>query len=225
MPLAKVLLLLDAGLRVGEAVGLTWGGIVWGTDDADPTRVVIIDRSRPRGGPVSTTKSGRARRVALSRRLRDALAELYRARFEPGPDALVLEGVDVDSFRMNPSWRVCKRAGIGHRSLKDLRDTFASQLLTAGVQLGWISAPGRTGAGQNGCPGRTGATHAFPPVSGKGCQRSGAQRQSGISATPAGALGARSEAKTSEAEEAWIPGEDSNLHSQAQTAPRGSKKR
>jgi len=140
VPLAKVLLLLDAGLRVGEAVGLTWGGIVWGTDDADPTRALIIDRSRPRGGPVSTTKSARARRVALSRRLRDALAELYRARFEPGPDALVLEGVDVDSFRMNPWRRICKRAGIGHRSLKDLRDTFASQLLTAGVQLGWISA-------------------------------------------------------------------------------------
>ncbi len=33
-----------------------------------------------------------------------------------------------------------KRAGIGHRALKDLRDTFASQLLTAGVQLGYVSA-------------------------------------------------------------------------------------
>jgi hypothetical protein len=33
-----------------------------------------------------------------------------------------------------------KRAEIGHRALKDLRDTFASQLLTAGVQLGCVSA-------------------------------------------------------------------------------------
>ncbi len=32
-----------------------------------------------------------------------------------------------------------KRAEIGHRALKDLRDTFASQLLTAGVQLGYVS--------------------------------------------------------------------------------------
>ena len=29
--------------------------------------------------------------------------------------------------------------GIGHRALKDLRDAFASQLLTAGVQLGYVS--------------------------------------------------------------------------------------
>jgi integrase len=33
-----------------------------------------------------------------------------------------------------------KRACTGHRALKDLRDTFASQLLTAGVQLGYVSA-------------------------------------------------------------------------------------
>ena len=28
----------------------------------------------------------------------------------------------------------------GRRAMKDLRDTFASQLLTAGVQLGYVSA-------------------------------------------------------------------------------------
>jgi len=31
---------------------------------------------------------------------------------------------------------MCQAAEIGVRALKDLRDTFASQLLTAGVQLG-----------------------------------------------------------------------------------------
>jgi hypothetical protein len=31
---------------------------------------------------------------------------------------------------------VCARAGIGHRAMKDLRDTYASQLLTSGVSLG-----------------------------------------------------------------------------------------
>jgi len=33
-----------------------------------------------------------------------------------------------------------KSTGIGHRALKDLRDTFASHLLTAGVQLGYVSS-------------------------------------------------------------------------------------
>ena len=35
--------------------------------------------------------------------------------------------------------RICARAGIGHRAMKDLRDTFASQLLTSGVSLGYVS--------------------------------------------------------------------------------------
>jgi integrase len=30
--------------------------------------------------------------------------------------------------------------GVGHRRIKDLRDTYASQLLTAGIQLGYVSA-------------------------------------------------------------------------------------
>jgi hypothetical protein len=77
--------------------------------------------------------------VALSRRLRDELAELYRARFEPSPEALVFEGVDPANFRHREWRRILKRAGIGHRALKDLRDTYASQLLTAGVQLGYVS--------------------------------------------------------------------------------------
>src|SRR5262249_12691676 len=35
--------------------------------------------------------------------------------------------------------RILSRAGIGHRALKDLRDTFASQLLTSGVNLAYVS--------------------------------------------------------------------------------------
>ena len=34
---------------------------------------------------------------------------------------------------------MCRRARVGHVKLKDLRDTFASQLLTCGVPIGWIS--------------------------------------------------------------------------------------
>jgi integrase len=77
--------------------------------------------------------------VALSRRLRRALALLYRSRFEPGPDVSIFGGIDPGNFRSREWWRILERAGIGHRALKDLRDTFASQLLTAGVQLGYVS--------------------------------------------------------------------------------------
>ena len=64
---------------------------------------------------------------------------LYRARERPDPGAFVLAGVDPANFRRREWTRILKRARIGHRALKDLRDTFASQLLTAGVQLGYVS--------------------------------------------------------------------------------------
>ncbi len=134
-----VLLLLDAGMRVGEALGLTWGSIAWGGDRDDRSRALVVERSRSRGGPVGLPKSGRARRVALSMRLRLVLADLYRDRFEPGPDAYVMEGVDPSGFRKREWRKTLKRAGFEHRPLKDLRDTYASHLLTAGVQLGYVS--------------------------------------------------------------------------------------
>ena len=43
------------------------------------------------------------------------------------------------NFRKREWRRILKRAAIGHRALKDLRDTFSSQLLTAEVQLGYVS--------------------------------------------------------------------------------------
>ncbi len=79
------------------------------------------------------------RRVALSRRLRQALQQTYRAGFAPGDETHVLPGIDPANFR-NREWRrTLKRAKIGHVRMKDLRDTFASQLLSAGIPLGYVS--------------------------------------------------------------------------------------
>ena len=140
VPNVLVLLCLDAGLRLGETLGLRWRAIEWG-DDQDQTRALRIEENRPRGGQITSPKSGRSRRVALSRRLRWALLELYQDHDEsPQPEAFVLEGVDPSNFRRREWRRILKRAKIGHRALKDLRDTFASQLLTAGIQLGYVSA-------------------------------------------------------------------------------------
>ncbi len=136
--LVAVLLGLDAGLRKGETWGLRWSDVQW-RDDQDTSRALRIERSASGGGPIGPTKSGRARTVALSRRLRAALAALYRQRFEPGPDKLVLEGVGYTTFQ-NYWWRrILKRAGLAKITYKDLRDTFASQLITCGVPLGYVS--------------------------------------------------------------------------------------
>ena len=130
-----VLLGLDAGLRRGEALGLRWGCIAWGRDEDDTSRALVIDRSRPRGGAVEEPKSGRGRRVALSFRLRGALLSLYRLRGKPDPEALVLQS----AFHRREWARIVKGAGIGQRAFKDLRDTFGSQLVSAGVPLAYVS--------------------------------------------------------------------------------------
>jgi integrase len=132
------LLLLDAGLRLGEATAITWADVWWGSDANDTTRGLTIKASRSRGKHLGLTKSGRARRVAMSRRLRGVLQEhhLRCGRPEEGPVAVL----DHDSYRGRHFARVCKAAKLGPRSPKDLRDTYASQLLTVGVQLGYISA-------------------------------------------------------------------------------------
>jgi integrase len=134
-----VLLLLDGGVRLGEALGLRWGSVHWGADENDRARALLITESRPRGGESGLTKSGRPRRVALSKRLRLALSLAYRNRFEPSPEAFILDGVDPANFRKREWRRILKRAKLSDRHLKDLRDTYASQLLTAGVQLGYVS--------------------------------------------------------------------------------------
>ena len=76
----------------------------------------------------------------LSRRLRRTLQELYQDRWQPDPQEHVLPGLDPANFRHREWRRIVKRADLPSVRMKDLRDTFASQLLACGVQLGYVSA-------------------------------------------------------------------------------------
>lgn len=139
--LVFVLLGLDAGFRVGEILGVRWGDVALGAGESDPSRHLMLQdgSNLPRGGSPAAPKSGRARRVAMSRRLRGALLELQREAFRPGPEVRVLAGIDPANWRKRTWRRICERAGIGHRAPKDLRDSFASHLLTLGIPLGYIA--------------------------------------------------------------------------------------
>lgn len=106
-----------------------------------------IRASHSRGKHLGKTKSGRERVVAMSRRLRAALLafQLEQGRPESGPIA----SVDHANYRKRHFQKVCKAAKMSLalkqdgstrvRTPKDLRDTYASQLLTAGIQLGYVS--------------------------------------------------------------------------------------
>jgi len=132
-----VLLCYEAGLRFGEALGLQWGDVWWGADEDDTSRHVHVRRARS-GNRVGLTKSGRSRKVSMSRRLRLRLMALYMERGR-SPDE---EWVITQSWESNIRTRiaaVAKTAKIRTPKVKDLRDTYASTLITHGIVLRWIS--------------------------------------------------------------------------------------
>ena len=138
--LVYVLLMLDAGLRSGEALGLRWGHIAWGTDEDRNSRKLWIEENRPRGRAPEAPKSGRKRSVGMSRRLRAALLEFQfeGEKWDPSPEDHVLRGIDPNNWAKREWTRITKRTGIAARR-KDLRDTFASVLISNGIPLKYIS--------------------------------------------------------------------------------------
>ncbi|MEE8557926.1 MAG: site-specific integrase [Myxococcota bacterium] len=138
LPHLVALLALDAGLRLGEILGLRWGCVIWGDDAKDLRRSLVVRESRSKGLEPELPKSGLERTVDMSRRLRSALLQ-YRGRFTPSPEAFVLGDLDPGNFRRRTWRRVLEDADVGPVRVKDFRDTFASTLLSMGIQLGYVS--------------------------------------------------------------------------------------
>ncbi len=123
---AFVVLVGETGARFGEVAGLRWDQLAAG--DAAVT--------------FQHTKSGRTRRVPLTERARTALAELRSKRVAPmtGED-LVLAGHPLSHSYVLRTFRVgLKSAGLPTKvRLHDLRHSFASQLVQAGVALSVVA--------------------------------------------------------------------------------------
>jgi integrase len=133
------MLMLDAGLRLGEVTGLNWGDVAWGSGLNDPARCLVIQRSVSRGEVEGPTKSGRTRRVPLSRRLRSVLREHWVAEGQPSANDRVLSRFNARNYRARHFDEVMRRAGLAGHTPKDLRDTFASWLVSLGAPVAWVS--------------------------------------------------------------------------------------
>ncbi len=120
-----VILALGTGARVGELLGLDWSDV-----DLE-AGTVSIARSRSRGG-LGPTKSRRGvRTVALPPFAIDALAVQERRR---GPVIATAEGLPLIPERAAERWRRLRdRAGLAELRFHDLRGTFATLALAAGV--------------------------------------------------------------------------------------------
>jgi integrase len=118
-----VLLALNTGLRRGELFGLLW-------DDVNLTAKLLIVRG-------DGTKSGQTRVVNLN----SEAVEILRA-WKPAPvtrDALVFPGRDGERDDLKTAWqRLLKAADITRFRFHDLRHTFASKLVMAGVDLNTV---------------------------------------------------------------------------------------
>lgn len=124
---ALLMFALRTGARAGEQLALKWGDIDW-------HKVEIVFRRSSTGGKVGPTKSGKERRVPMTEGLAKALRKVKHLRGE-----LVfcrLDGQPLTIWQLHERlWSSCRRAGLREIRWHDLRHSFASQLVMAGVPI------------------------------------------------------------------------------------------
>ena len=124
---ALLMFALRTGARAGEQLALRWGDIDWSKGE-------IVFRRSSTGGRVGPTKSGRERRVPMTGGLARSLRKVKHLRGD-----LVfcrLDGQPLTIWQLHERlWSACRRAGLREIRWHDLRHSFASQLVTAGVRI------------------------------------------------------------------------------------------
>jgi integrase len=121
----SMLLAGDAGMRLGEVLGLRW-------EDLDLVARRITIARQIRKGVEGTPKGGRRRSVPMTAGLGSELGRLQQVR--TGRIVCGSEGAPVaEAALKHVIYRVCRRAGLPGRSWHSLRHTFATHAARFGV--------------------------------------------------------------------------------------------
>jgi integrase len=140
-PLA--LLLARTGMRLGEAMALKWADIDF------HGRFIIVERGFSRG-KIETPKSGKSRRVDMSKQLANVLSGLKHRRkvetikkgWKKMPEWVFVSSLgtslDINNWRRRIFDKALEKAGLRKVRIHDLRHTFASLLIQAGESLVYV---------------------------------------------------------------------------------------
>jgi len=150
---ALILTALRAGLREGELAGLERGDIQFGTHANSPDRFILVQRTFDRrwSRTMLTPKSGKPRRVDMSRELPRTLMSLFDAKilkaFAAGRSEVSGElvfpseadtPIEMNNFIQRTFKPLLTRAGLRDIRFHDLRHTFGSLLIQAGASLAYV---------------------------------------------------------------------------------------
>ncbi len=132
-PLFTILAL--TGMRTGEAFALRWKDIDW------EHRTLSISRNRVKGIEDDTKTKSSARDILLTQRVMNTFNELKKRKVCGLNDYIFvrLNGMPFDRYVDDPWRRALKKAGIRHRPSIQLRHSYISNCLEAGIDVGFIA--------------------------------------------------------------------------------------
>ena len=133
-------LILETGLRAGEALALEWGDIHEEKRTLKATKNMVRVDGKNIVQRTTKTESGR-RATPLNARAMEAIQHL-KAQAVPGcPFVFATQTGKYLSYRnlLATMQKACEAAGVEHRGLHALRHSFASNLYARGVEVKIIS--------------------------------------------------------------------------------------
>jgi integrase len=134
---------LRTGMRLGELLGLEWGDIDFRGGSIEVRRAHVK-------GQITTSKSGKSRRVDMSPQLAETLKTLRKDRRREalakgwgGPPARVFinemgQVLYEGNLRRRVFYLALAKAGLRHIRIRDLRHTYASMLIRNGESLAYV---------------------------------------------------------------------------------------
>ena len=134
---------LRTGARLGELLGMEWGDVDFRGGFIEITRAYVKGR-------ITTTKSGKSRRVDMSPQLAETLKELRTERKREAlargwgkvPERVFVneagQVIDEGNLRGRVFYKALTKAGMRHMRIHDLRHTYASLLIQNGESLAYV---------------------------------------------------------------------------------------